>query len=145
MCNPMLIMAGVSVLSAVAGGQAKKQQAKYEAAEMEYQAAAGAEAAKAEAEQIRKAGTAARSRSRAQLAASGVDVNAGTGGMIQDDISAGFTNDAFVSLLNGSRRGDQLRRSAAFTRMGGEASQDASVINAFGSGMQAYSGWRTKG
>lgn len=142
MCNPLLIMAGVSVVSAIAGGAAKNSTAKAEAAEMEYQAAAGQEAAKEEARVIRKAGGKARSSARADLAAAGVDVNAGTAGMIQDEITADSEGDAFVSLLNGGRRGDQLRRSAQYTRMGGKASQDASVIQGIGTAAGAYSGWK---
>lgn len=143
MCNPALIMAGVSVVSSIAGGAAKKRQAGIEAAEMEYQAAAGREAAKEEAKVIRKAGGRARSSARAQLAASGVDVNAGTAGLIQDEITADSEGDAFISILNGGRRADQLNRSAQYTRMGGKAAQDASLIQGFGTAANAYSGWKS--
>lgn len=142
MCNPALIAAGVMVVSSIAGGAAKKKAAKAEAAEMEYQAAAGREAAKEEAKLIRKAGSSARSTAKTQLAASGVDVNAGTAAQIQDQITADSEGDAFISILNGGRRADQLNRSAQYTRMGGEQAMQASVIQGAGQAAGAYSGWK---
>jgi hypothetical protein len=135
----MALSTGVSVIGQVRQGMAARQAADANARAMDLQAAQTAEAAKQEAARIRKAGEKAAGAARAQMAASGIDVNSGSAININEDIYRQSESDAFNTLLTGERKATALQTSASSTRAAGRNTMAASVLSAGATGLQ---GWR---
>jgi len=135
----MALSTGVSVVGQLAQGQAAKQAANAEARNAENLAAQTRDAAQQEAARIRKAGDRTRGAARAQLAASGIDVNSGTAVTIDGDIAAGSELDAYNTLLTGDRKSTSLQDSAAIARARGKNAVSSSILGSVSTGLQ---GWK---
>jgi len=135
----MALSTGVSVVGQLAQGQAAKQAANAEARNAENLAAQTRDAAQQEAARIRKAGDRTRGAARAQLAASGIDVNSGTAVTIDGDIATNSELDAYNTLLTGDRKSTSLQDSAAIARARGKNAVSSSLLGSVSTGLQ---GWK---
>jgi hypothetical protein len=135
----MALSTGVSVVGQLQQGQAAKQAANAEARNAENLAAQTRDAAMQEAARIRKAGDRTRGAARAQLAASGIDVNSGTAVTIEDDIGTNSELDAYNTLLTGDRKATSLQDSAAISRARGKNAVTSSMLGSVSTGLQ---GWK---
>lgn len=135
----MAISTGVNVAGQLSRGIADSRAATADARAQELAAAQERDSAMAEAARIRKAGARASGAARAQLAASGVDVGAGTALLIDEDITSGAETDAEYTLLTGDRRARAYENSASQSRAKGRNAVAASVLGATASGLQ---GWK---
>lgn len=124
------ISTGASALGQVAQGIAGNKAAKAEAASIDMQAAQAQEAAKQEAIRIRKSADRSKGAARAQLAASGVDVNSGSAISIEQDIAFGAEQDAMNALLTGERQFAAGTARAAQTRAAGRNGLTGSLLGA---------------
>ena len=139
----MALSTGVSVVGQLAQGQAAKQAANAEARNAENLAAQTRDAAQQEAARIRKAGDRTRGAARAQLAASGIDVNSGTAVTIDGDIATGSELDAYNTLLTGDRKSTSLTDSAAISRARGKNAVSSSILGSVSTGLQGWKAVRT--
>jgi hypothetical protein len=135
----MALSTGVSVVGQLQQGQALKQAANAEARNAENLAAQTRDAAMQEAKRIRLAGDRTRGAARAQLAASGIDVNSGTAVTIEDDIGTNSELDAYNTLLTGDRKATSLQDSAAISRARGKNAVTSSMLGSVSTGLQ---GWK---
>lgn len=141
----MALSAGVSVAGQLAQGQAAKQAANAEARAAENLAAQQRDAAMQEASRIRKAGDRTRGAARAQLAASGIDVNSGTAVTIDGDITTNTELDAYNTLLTGERKSTSLQDSASIARARGSNAVSSSMLGAVSTGLQGWKAVRSNG
>jgi len=135
----MALSTGVSVVGQLQQGQAAKAAANAEARNAENLAAQTRDAAMQEAKRIRLAGDRTRGAARAQLAASGIDVNSGTAVTIEDDIGTSSELDAYNTLLTGDRKATSLQDSAAISRARGKNAVTSSMLGSVSTGLQ---GWK---
>lgn len=135
----MALSTGVSVVGQLQQGRANQQASNAEARAAENLAAQTRDAAQQEAARIRKAGDRTRGAARAQLAASGIDVNSGTAVTIDGDIATNSELDAYNTLLTGDRKSTSLTDSAAISRARGKNAVSASVLGSISTGLQ---GWK---
>lgn len=135
----MIASTAMQVSGAISGGNQRKQQADYQAAQAEADAKAAKEQATVDAERLRKAGQRQRSQAIAQLAASGVDVGSGSALKIDQSITSGAEQDAQTTLLTGGYRADNLNRNASLMRLSGDNAQTAGYMSA-GSSLLAGAG-----
>ena len=135
----MALSTGVSVVGQLQQGQAAKAAANAEARNAENLAAQTRDAAMQEAKRIRLAGDRTRGAARAQLAASGIDVNSGTAVTIEDDIGTNSELDAYNTLLTGDRKATSLQDSAAISRARGKNAVTSSMLGSVSTGLQ---GWK---
>lgn len=135
----MSISTGVNIAGQLARGVAESQAASADARAAELAAAQERDSAMAEAARIRKAGARASGAARAQLAASGIDVSAGTALLIDDEITTGAETDAEYTLLTGQRRARAYDNAAAQARARGRNAIGSSVLGSVSSGLQ---GWK---
>ncbi|NUZ07657.1 hypothetical protein [Piscinibacter koreensis] len=140
-----LISAGAAVYS----GQQQEKMADRAADQAEADAEAARGAAMVEAAKIRKAAKEQRSAAVAALAASGVDVSAGTAEQIQTDIDTRGEEDALTVILSGGNRGRYLEADARLSRMRGGQAATAGYINGGSSLLTSVSaaakGWKSTG
>lgn len=141
----MALSTGVSVVGQLQQGQAARQSANAEARAAENLAAQNRDAAMQEAQRIRKAGDRTRGAARAQLAASGIDVNSGTAITIEDDIGTNSEMDAYNTLLTGERKSTSLQDSAAISRARGKNAVSSSVLGSVSTGLQGWKAVRGAG
>lgn len=99
----------------------------------EEDAALEREAAGKRAERIRRAGGSQQSEARAALAASGVEVTAGTPVRIESEIGRRAEEDAMEELLFGERSGSRLEDEAALRRRAGKNAEREGLLSATGS------------
>lgn len=125
---------------AIDQGRANANKAKDQA---EADAAAAQGQAEVEAAKIRKAAKAQRSAAVAALAASGVDVAAGTAEQIQTDISQRGEEDALTMILGGGRRGRYLQQEGAMAVYGASQRATGSVISGLSSVAGSARGWKS--
>lgn len=136
MCNPMVFMAASMAATAIGSarkGQAQKQAAGEEAADMEYQADLARDQGQAEASRIRRAGRRARGEAVAAIAASGVKVGEGSALDAERQVMQDYEQDAAIAILNGDRQGRVLDQRARARRRGGRTAATATYIEGAGS------------
>jgi len=136
-----------SAVSQINQGRQQQKFANYQAEQAQADAQAEREVGMIKADKTRKAGRAQQSEARAALAASGVEVGAGTPLLIEGEIVRSAEEDALQEMLYGSRRGTRLDTEAQASRMAGENAAAAGVRGAVGSvlstGAQLMApGWR---
>jgi Tfp pilus assembly protein PilN len=136
----LAIMAGISIVGQLQQGRAARQAADAEARMLENQAAQQRDQAEQEAERIRSSADKARGAARAQLAASGVNVNQGTALTIEDEIGQESERDAYMTLLTGDRQARGSTFAASQAKARGRNAQTASVLGAISTGAQAWKG-----
>lgn len=138
------IMMAISAAASIAGqlkqGQANRAAGDAEAQQLERRAAQERDAALQEADKIRRDAKRTQGAARAQLAASGVNVNSGTALTIDDEISADSERDAHMTLLTGKRRSDASTFAASQSRARGSNAMKASVLGSISTGLQAWKG-----
>lgn len=141
MCTGLEIMAiastTFSAVSSIAKGQQEQDFANFQAAQANADAQAERESSQVRAQQIRKAGKYQQAEATAALAASGVEVGAGTPLTIDQQIGRNVQADALNEILNGTRSGARLDQQAAGLRASGKNAAAAGVRNAVGSVLSA--------
>lgn len=131
---------GMSMVGQLAQGRATRKAMEAQALQDERLAAQQRDAAQQEADRIRRAGKKSQGAARAALAKSGVDVNAGTSLLIEDEIGAESEKDARMTLLTGRRQSDASLFSADQARARGRNAQRASQLGAISTGLQGWKG-----
>lgn len=142
----MMISTGFQVISALSQGQQQSDQAEWQSRQAAADAQAEREAGEVRAEKVRKAGRATQSQARAALAASGVEVGAGTAVKIVQDIGRNAEGDAQSELLSGLNRGARLDSESAGYNIAASNARTSSYMRAGGSLLSAgasaaNSGW----
>lgn len=136
----------LSAGAAIQQGEESRRYNNYLAAQAEADSRAERGAAQVEAERILKASKRQRSEAVAALAASGVDVNSSTALKIDEEISRGAAEDAFLTLTGGSDRAARLNAEASGARYAGKQAQRAGYVNAasslLSSGSSIGRGWK---
>lgn len=137
----------LGVYSTIQAGSDKKDLANDNAEMARRNAAQTQDAAVAQAEKIRKAAAIQKSQANAGLAASGVDLSSGSSVKINEEITKNSEQDAYTTILNGSRgAASSLQQASMFERSGRNAA-NASFLNAGSSllsgGARIGSGWKT--
>lgn len=111
-----------SAISQISQGQQQQQYHEFQAAQAAADAQAEREAGQVRAQKTRRAGRYQQSEARASLAASGVEIGAGTPMLIETEIDRRTEADALQDILLGSRRGSRLdQESQLQDRAGGNA------------------------
>lgn len=144
----MIAATAFSAVSAVQQGQQQKKYNEWQAAQAEAEAQAEREMGEIQGARVRRQGRSQQSEARAALAASGVEVGAGTPVQIQGEIERRSEVDALNYILYGERKGARLEQEAAASRLAGKNAQAAGYRGAIGSvlrGGAALSGpgWKT--
>lgn len=134
-----------------AQGQSDKMTANTQAMADNYQAQQEEDAAQQQAAIIRRAGMYAASRATAGYAASGVEVGAGSSEEAVNQINTDSTHDAYMTILNATKRGDALKAQGAVGQISAASKARQGLIaagsNALASGYlnSSRSGWATTG
>lgn len=144
MCSPQLALAAVTVAAGYqqnrslrAQGSASRDVAQFNARQQEIEAARTREAGvEAENEQRRRAAELL-SRQRAQLAATGVDIESGSPLLLQEDTETLGEADALRIRRNFQTRADSLEQGAEVTRAQGEARRSSLVSQGRGAFQQS--------
>jgi hypothetical protein len=136
----MALSAGINMAGQLKQGRAQKKAAEIDAQQLDTRAVQEREAALQEAQSIRKAGRRTQGAARAQMAASGIDVNSGSAVDIDQEIAATSEQDARMTLLTGKRRADASNFAADQSRARGKNARTASVLGAVSTGLQGWKG-----
>lgn len=142
-----LLLAGtvVSTASAVAGGVAANQQAKYGAAVAEENARAARMEGTAKAEAIAERYDRLRGQQRAQAAASGVNPTAGSAALIiNQETGRNEYLDTMSALWNANSQATAYQNEAAGLRASGRNSRNASYIDAGATFLTGLGGMRRR-
>lgn len=136
-----------TVYSQVQQGKAAEAQAETEAELQRREAAAEKDAAIAQAEKIRKAQRYAIASANAANAASGVQIGEGSAGIINEQIYKDSEDDAFSTLLTGTRRQRYGEAQSGITLTQGRNAKTAGYLNATSSllagGASMAKGWKS--
>lgn len=141
----MLASAAVSAGGAVYSGVKQEQAADTNAELARRQGAQEKDAAVAQAEKIRKSGRAQAGQANAALAASGVAIGEGTAIRINEQIYKDAEDDAFSTLLTGTRRQQSSNDQAGILVNQGNTAMTSGMINAGASVLSAgasYGKWK---
>lgn len=126
-----------SAISSIQQGQQEKKFANFQAEQANADAQAAREQGQVTAEKIRKAGKFQQAEAVAALAASGVEVTAGTPLRIADEIKKRVEQDAFAEMLTGQRQGTRLDQEAQGFRAAGKNAAARGAQRAVGSVLSA--------
>jgi len=145
------LMAASMAFSAVQSmnkGDQEQDFHRFQADQAEADATAEREAGEVRASKVRRAGKSAQSEAVAALAASGVEVTAGTPVKIQTQIARNAEEDALNEILYGDRKGRRLDQNAAMERAAGSRAASAGYMGAVssvlaGGAKMAGDGWKT--
>lgn len=129
----MVASTALQTMSRLDQGEQEQQSSNFQAEQSEADAQAEREAGEVRATKVRKQGKYQQSEARASLAASGVEVTAGTPVRIEQQIVRNAEEDALNEILYGTRRGDRLDQDAALYRQAGERAHVAGQRRAVGS------------
>jgi hypothetical protein len=136
----MALNTGLSMYGQIQQGKAMKAAGDMDARLSLLQARQVEDQAEQEADRIRRAGRKTSGAARAQMAANGVNVNAGTSLLIEDEIEHDSERDAQMTLLTGKRRGDAARFAGGQAAARGVNAQYASSLGAVSTGLQGWKG-----
>lgn len=127
-----LLAAGTALAagSAIMGGIQSKQAAGVQAELATRQAAQEKDAAVAQAEKIRRAGRQQQAEATANLAASGVSIGAGTPLRISNEIYRTSEQDAYQTILSGTRAQTAGEIQAGMLNSQGSNAMTAGILNA---------------
>jgi hypothetical protein len=148
MCFEVLAIAATafSTINQISQGNQQKQYYDYQAAQAEADAQAARELGEVQAEKMRKAGMSQQSEAKAALAASGVEVTAGTPLKIYQEIDRRAEEDAHQAILAGARQGNRYDSEARLSRMAGKNARSSGYMRAgsvlASGGLQIAKGWR---
>ena len=130
----------LSALGTASSFISSQQQAKAVQTQSNNQSNYAISAAQVRADQIRKAGLIKQSQARAELAGSGVDVNAGTSVEINRKIGENTEHDALTEILDGKNQAINTRTQAANQATGIRTAGIGTLITG---GSQVLQGWKT--
>lgn len=137
----------VSAGAAIMQGQQAKKTGEVNAELQRREGEGQKDAAVAQAEKIRKAQKQAIGAANAANAASGVAIGEGSAVRINEQIYKDSEDDAFSSLLTGTRRQQSANDQASISRWQGNNAQTAGYLNAGSSvlsgGAKVAKGWKT--
>lgn len=122
--------AGVAATAAIMSGEQAKETADTNAELARRQGVAEQDAALAQAEKIRRAARSQAAEANAGLAASGIAIGEGTPVRINEQIYANAEQDAYATLLTGSRRASNANAQATISEWQGQNAQTAGYLNA---------------
>lgn len=141
MCiSPFILTAistGFQIISAISQGNQQAEMYDYQARQAEADGQANRELAEVRADKVRKAGKAQQSQARAALAASGVEVGAGTPVKIVQDIGRDAEADARQELLYGERVASRDQADANAYGMASDNARSSGYMRAGGSLLSA--------
>lgn len=139
----------VQAVGAITQGEQQQDYHNFMAAQAEADAQAEKEAGEVRAAKVRRAGIGVQSEATASLAASGVEVGAGTPMRIHEEIGQRYEADALQEILTGNRGAARLRQQAQIERAAGSRAVAAGWRGAFGSvlagGAEVSKGWKAPG
>jgi hypothetical protein len=133
-----LVGTAMSAIGQLNQGQQQQDYHEYQAEQSRADAQAAREEGEVRADRIRRMGDAQQSEARAALAASGVEVGAGTPVRITQQIERDAEWDARQEMLSGERRGARLDADAEGNRIAGRNAVGSSYLAA---GSTVASGW----
>ena len=143
----LMIMAAVaSAGGSIYSGMQQQQAADTNAELSRRQGAQEKDAAVAQAEKIRKAARAQAGQANAALAASGVAIGEGTAVRINEQIYRDSEDDAYSTLLTGTRRQQSSNDQAGILTSQGNAAMTGGMINAGASVLStgaSYGKWKS--
>ena len=144
----MIASMAVSAMQSIQKGEQEQDYRNFQADQAEADAQAEREAGEVRASKVRKLGKSTQSEAVASLAASGVEVTAGTPVKIQQQITRNAEEDALNEILYGERKGRRLEQTAASERAAGSRASSAGYMGAFGSVLSGGAkltgpGWKT--
>lgn len=134
-----------------AQGTADKMNSNTQAMADDYQAQQEVAAAQQQADIVRRAGMYAASRATAGYAASGVAVGEGSAQEAVNRIQTDSTHDAYMTVLNATKRGDALRTQGELGQIAASSKARNGLISAASSALasgylnSSKSGWATAG
>ena len=134
-----MISTAFSVVGSLMQGSQQQDWADWQAEQAHADAQAAREEGDVRAEKRRKLGKTQQSEARAALAASGVEVGAGTAVVIDRKIGRDAEEDAEQERLSAQRRGARYDQEAEATSIQGSNAMSRSVLGAGGS---LATGWR---
>lgn len=147
-----LLAAGTALAagSAIYGGIQQRQAANTQAELTRRQSAQDADAAVAQAQKIRKAARQQQAEATANLAASGISVGSGTPIRISNEIYKASEQDAYQTILSGTRAQTSGSIQAGMLESSGDNAMTTGLLNAGGSLLSGAAssykaGWRTRG
>lgn len=129
----MAASTAVSAVSAIQQGKQEEKFAEFQAEQANADAQAEREAGQVRGDKIRKAGKYQQAEAAAALAASGVEVGAGTPIKIDQQIGRNVEQDALNEILFGTRTGTRLDQQAQGSRASGQNAASRGVQKAVGS------------
>lgn len=139
--------AAFGVYTAIESGKAEEQTADDNAEIARRNAAQDKDAAVSQAQKIREAAARQKAAATASLAGSGVDVGTGTAVTINDEITLNSEQDAFTTILSGSRSAQSSLNQAGMFESQGNNAKTAGYMNAGSSllsaGASIASGWKS--
>jgi len=103
------------------------------------------DAAMAQAEKIRKAGRAAAGQANASMAAAGVSIGEGTPLRVNEQIYKDSEDDAYSTLLTGTRRQQSANDQGMLMQADGDAAKTSGYLNAGATilnGVSSYGKWK---
>ncbi len=136
----MALSSAVSIAGQLAEGRARRAAGDADTRVLQQQGRQQEDQALQEADRIRRSARKTTGAARAQMAASGIDVNSGTALDIEAEIVHDSERDAFNTLLTGKRRGDAARYAAAQAGAKGANGQFSSTLGAVSTGLQGWKG-----
>lgn len=141
MCMSVLsiISTAVSVLGSLSQASQKQDYYEWQSEQAKADAQAEREAADVRADKIRKLGVTQQSEAKAALAASGVEVGAGTPVRISQQIAKNAEQDAWNESLYGKRRGQRLDAEAQGYKIAGDNAMNEGYMRAGGSLLSSWS------
>lgn len=142
----MFAAAAVSATAAVYSADTQQNTADANAEMARRQGNQEKDAAMAQAEKIRKAARAAAGQANASMAAAGVAIGEGTPLRINEQIYKDSEDDAYSTLLTGTRRQQSANDQASFMESEGSAAKTAGYLNAGSTLLSAagsYGKWKT--
>lgn len=142
----MVAATAASAGGAIYSGVQQKEAADTNAELSRRQGNQEADAAVAQAEKIRKAGAAQASKANAAMAASGVSIGEGTPIRINEEIYKNAEDDAYSTLLTGTRRAQTANDQAGLLRAEGSAAATSGYLSAGASVLSAgatYGKWQS--
>lgn len=144
----MVASTAVKTVGALNEGEQQKDYHNFLAAQAEADSQAEKEAGQVRARKVRQAGRAQRSEASAALAASGVEVGAGTALTIDQKIVRNTEEDALQEILTGERKGQRLIQQSQIERSAADRASAAGMRGALGSvlagGAEIAKGWQQR-
>jgi nicotinamide mononucleotide (NMN) deamidase PncC len=138
----LAVVAGsaISAGSALMQGQQAKQTADVNAELARRQGEADKDAAVAQAEQIRKAARYQIGAANVAAAGSGIQIGEGSAGIVNEGIAQRSENDAYMTILSGTRRQSSANNQASLYETQGSNAVTSSLLAAGGA---VANGWKT--